>query len=243
LRIDLEAFVDAAPENPLSGDWEGTTSVEDQNGSSINSVQVPAGGSRTVVAVVTPPTSGLTFGQTARLTLRTSVAPPTNRSHDDFVDLKVDAAETPSVPHDVIFTEIITPPTNNPNVGKIKSTYAWSFGVLYTGGPSSARFRVVVSLTANMSEGWKATINDLTDATTSPTGQPGVFVREIELADNQAQQVSVIIWTPTNASSVTRTAAFNVAVESVDEALVPSVKATHSDTFTVIVPGNTIGGI
>jgi hypothetical protein len=229
--------VDAAPGQPLSGNWEGTTSIEDQNGTAVTSVQVPLKGTKTVTVLVMPPAAGLTLGQTARLTLRTSVAPPTNRSHDDFVDLKIDAAESAPAPHKVIFTEKVTLPPEDANSAKTNSTYTWKFGVLYTGAPTKAKFRVVVSLTANMSEGWKATVNDLTSATTSPTGQPGVFVREIELTDDQEQQVSVIIRTPTNTSGSTRTASFNVEVESVDAALVPSIMATHPGTFTVTVLG------
>ncbi|HEX8281828.1 MAG TPA: hypothetical protein VF588_00500 [Pyrinomonadaceae bacterium] len=241
LRIDLESFVAAAPGLPLSGNWEGTTSVESENGETITFIDIPVGGKKTVVVKVTPPTSGVTFDQTARLTLRTSVAPPTNRSHDDFVDLKVAQGEAPPVAHDVHFTDDVSVPTNKPEAGASNKTYTWQFGVLYTGGPTVATFRVVVSLTANLSEeSWDVTIKDTVKANTNAVeDQPGVFVRDIQLTAGQMLMLPVTIWTPATKATTPRTGAFTVAIESVDNNLSPAVKATKPGTFTVNVIANT----
>lgn len=241
LRFDLEAFIGPVPGQQLAGNWEGTTSIEDENGASVSSVEIPVSGKKLVVVKVTPPASGVTFEQTARLTLRTLVAPPTNRSHDDFVDLKVAQGEAPPVPHDVVFTGNVSNPTNKPEAAGINKTYTWQFGVLYTGGPEKATFRVVVSLTANMSEGWDVTILDTVLANTNtPAGQPGVFVRDVELTAGEMKMLPVTVWTPKAASDTVRTGSFTVGIESVDEDLSPTIKASQPGTFTVtVLPSST----
>lgn len=243
LRIDLESFIAPAPGQQLAGNWEGTTSVESENGETITSVEVPISGKKTVVVKVTPPASGVTFDQTARLTLRTLVAPPTNRSHDDFVDLKVASGEAPPVPHDVVFTDNVAVPANDPppNQAGSNKTYTWQFGVLYTGGPTVATFRVVVSLSAPFADGaWDVTVMDTVKANTNAVeDQPGVFVRDIQLTANQMRMIPVTIWTPQSPANKVRTGMFTVAVESVDNNLSPAIKATKPGTFTVNVLANT----
>jgi hypothetical protein len=240
LRIDLESFITPAPGQQLAGNWEGTTSVESENGDAITSLEVPVSGKRTVVVKVTPPSTGVTIDQTARLTLRTSVAPPTNRSHDDFVDLKVAQGEAPPVPHDVVFTDNVSVPTNKPEAAASNKTYTWQFGVLYTGGPTTAAFRVVVSLSAPFADGaWDVTVLDNVKSNTNAVeGQPGVFVRDVQLTANQMMMIPVTIWTPATPANKTRTGMFTVAVESVDNNLSPAIKATKPGTFTVNVLQN-----
>lgn len=239
LTFSLEPSVKAAPGQALAGDWEGAATVEDQNGQTIKSVKIASGSKKTVVVKVSPPASGVTYEQTARLTLRASVAPPTDRSADGFVDLKVSRGEAQPSPNVVVFTGNDILPTNNPAAAAHASSYVWKFGVLYSGAAHQATFRVVVNLTGDMGEGWAVAINEATpNATTSAAGQPGVFYREVVLSDDQEQTVSVVVLTPLQTSAQQRTATFNVAVESVDEAIVPSIQTTHDDSFTVSVLAN-----
>ncbi|HEX8556837.1 MAG TPA: hypothetical protein VF668_01980 [Pyrinomonadaceae bacterium] len=239
LTFDLEPSISAAPGQGLTGDWEGAATVEDLNGQPVESVKIASGSKKTVVVKVSPPASGVTFEQTARLTLRASVAPPTDRSAEGFVDLKVARAEAQPSPNVVVFTGKDILPTNNPAAAAHASSYTWKFGVLYSGAAKQATFRVVVSLTGDMGEGWAVAIDEATpNATTGAAGQPGVFYREVVLSDDLEQTVTVVVLTPLTTSPQQRTATFNVGVESVDEAVVPSIQATHEDSFTVSVLAN-----
>jgi hypothetical protein len=235
LSIGLAAAVAPAQQGEtLKGDWSDSLSVE-FNGKAAKAVTIASGDTQLVSVFVNPPREA-EFGKQVVLTLRTSVGGATNKTKEGSVTLDIESATAVSAPHTVRIEKVGTPPLRETEAARSATSYTWVADVLYTksqSGPQTTKFRMVVSLTANMSEGWQVQIIDSSSSTTQPPGTAGVFVREFELTSGVNRQIPVTILTPTLQSPQQRTAQFGLRVESI--ALAPSANDTHDDTFDIRV--------
>lgn len=227
LRINLEATLAAA-----HGNWDNTTTIENSEGQEISFVDLGSGTTASVVVKVRAP-AGAEVGDTATLTLRTIVAPPTNRTTQSTLPLRVSSSTGGAVTSSVAFDGPVIIPAGDPNNAPSNTTFTYGYNLLFTApaGTEASNFRLIVNLTSATVAEWAVRILDLSSATTNPN--PGEFRREFGLTPGSSRLVSVIVRTPTSPSGTERSAAFGVRVEAVS--LTSIAPAEHPQTFNIRV--------
>ncbi|HVG34271.1 MAG TPA: hypothetical protein VM911_14470 [Pyrinomonadaceae bacterium] len=232
LNIQLSATATAA-----HGDWSNSTTIENEAGTEIPSVDLAPGTNTTVVVKVKAP-SNAQVDDTVTLTLETTAPPPTNiTTRSSITDLKVAAGVGTAVTRSVVYDGPVVLPSISPDNATSNMTFGYGYNLRYTapvGDLNPANFRLIVNLTSETVTQWAVRILDLSSQT---TGQNGVFQRTFDLTPGASRLVQVVIRTPLTPSTSERTASFTVRVESVN--LTPTIFADHPQTFTIRVRANT----
>lgn len=208
ITIQLEANVTAP-----HGKWDSSVKIKNDGGDEISEVTLASGVSGMIIAEVSPPLDAQ-VNDKAVLTLKATVPPPTDKTSQSTLEMKVASESGPPVKRRVVFQDTVQQPQGfDPENVKADTAHSFIYSLSYSApnGPATAKFLFTVNLTADDPKEWPLEFGKGT--TTSPSS--GVFTTEVGLSITGLTQVEVIVRTPKKGGA-DKVAAITANVKSTD---------------------------